>query len=322
MTALLSHRNGVPSLRFSFVIAWAIACLPLSAAARIVFQTGFETSEGYNSELTLVGQNGWLGEGTGGNGILKDPEFGQLAYVGAWPPTGQDDLLSVWKPINLAPISSTESLITFAVTMVISDSENNQYDDFRWSVYNAKGDRLFTLDFDNAALEISYALDDSAGFVPVGLGFDNEGAYDLVIQMNFARNLWTATLNEQVIVNSKRITTKGAALNLGDIDAVWAIRKPGSPGDNYMLFDNYTIHAENLSSIPSQIESRGFVPTGPFAGRVFGEQGLTYIIEASGDFKSWLPIQQITAPAGGVFDFQDPTASGKSQQFYRVRQQP
>ena len=34
--------------------------------------------------------------------------------------------------------------------------------------------------------------------------------------MDFRRNLWTAYLSDVVIVNSRPITTSGAALNLGD----------------------------------------------------------------------------------------------------------
>lgn len=293
-----------------------------AAAPTVLFRTGFEASEGYDSKFTLVGQNNWIGEGTGGNGIVADPEAGQLAYIGLWAPTNNDDVLSVWRPINLNPIPSNQTLITFGVALQIVNSTNQEYDDFRWSVYNSAGDRLFTLDFDNAGLQISYGLDDGGGFVSTGFGFDNNGFYDLVIRMNFARNTWTATLNDEVIVNSKPITTKGAALNLGDIDAVWLIRKPGSPGNNYMLFDDYSIVAEGSSSIAPKLETRGFAADGTFSVRVLGEAGLSYAIEGSVDLQTWQTLKTITAPASGIFDYSDAEASRTQPRFYRVRQQP
>ena len=77
--------------------------------------------------------------------------------------------------------------------MQIADSTNGQCDDFRWSVYNTNGARLFTLDFDNSSFR-SRTDSTIAPFVPTGLKFDNEGFYDLAISMNFGGNLWSATL--------------------------------------------------------------------------------------------------------------------------------
>ena len=202
---------------------------------------GFEFDSGYDPRFLLTGQMDWVGQGTGGNGLVTNlfSGRGQQAYVGYFPPTETEDTLNVWRPLDLAPQRLQFPLVKFSVTMQIVDSVNNSYDDFRWSVYNTNGLRLFTLDFDNYAGVISYSLNDTNGFVSTGFTFDNVGPYDLEINMNFSSNIWSAFLNDAVIVNGKQMSASDTVeLSLGDIDAVWAIRDPKKPGDNFMVFDD------------------------------------------------------------------------------------
>lgn len=322
-------KGSIRSNIWGFIAVASIACAAFqphtvsAAEPAVIYFTGFEVSEGFDPRFTLIGQKDWVGFGSGGNGLVTNffPGLGQQAYVGFTPPSEREETLNVWRPVDLAPIPTNQTLITFSVLMQIVDSRNGQFDDFRWSVYNTNGARLFSVDFDNSALLISYGLDDTAGFVQTGLAFDNQGFYELTIKMNFARNVWSAMLNDFVIVNSKPMTTTGAALNLGDIDAVWSIHRPGSPGDNYMIFDNYTILAESSASIAPRIEMSRFQANGQFGFRVFGEQGLNYAVEASENMKDWQIIKVVTAPAGGVFEFQDPDSTRIATRMYRVRHQ-
>ncbi len=59
----------------------------------LVYSANFETSEGYDARYVLgvpnnAGQNGWLAEGTGGNGLVSIfAGYGQQAYVGIFPPS-------------------------------------------------------------------------------------------------------------------------------------------------------------------------------------------------------------------------------------------
>lgn len=295
-----------------------------NAAPVVVFQTGFEIAEGYQEGI-LSGQQGWVAYGTGGNGVVAGFFAGsaQQAYVGFNPPTVAEDLLNVWKPIDYAPLAVGRPIVRFSVRMEIVDSTNGEYDNFRWSAYNTNGARLFSLDFDNYFGTISYGLDDTNGLVETGFDFSNDGGYDLVITMNFAQNRWTAELNDTVVVNAKPITTTGAALNFGDMDAVWAIFNPAAPGDNFMVFDDYLVTADTVTAIPPRLEPVTRLNDGRFLLRINGEPGMNYAIETSANLGSWVHLTTRTAPTpGGVFEFLDETAGQSDVRFYRVRHIP
>jgi hypothetical protein len=247
---------------------------------------------------------------------------GQHAFIGFTLPQEKDSaFVNIWRSINFTP-SASQSIVQFSVRMQIVPSTDGHTDDFRWSVYNAAAERLFTIDFDTSALQISYSLDNPTDFTATGLGFDTSGFYDLEVWMDFTRNLWTATVNDVVIANSKPITATGAALTLGDINAVWALRQPDTPGDNYMVFDDYSVAVANTSSIPPRIEQLGIGKNGAFILRVFGEEGLNYAIESTRNGREWETQRTFQAPAGGIFDFEDADVVGTPIRFFRSRHVP
>jgi len=124
--------------------------------ATVLYQTSFETTQGYSTNSELVGQNGWLGAGSGGNGILADvfSAKGQQGYVGITPPLPGDSSLYVYQPIN-KNVAHAE----FSVLMSVFDSTNTNFDDFYWVVFNQQSDPLFILDFDNYELKVYYWLE-------------------------------------------------------------------------------------------------------------------------------------------------------------------
>jgi hypothetical protein len=294
----------------------------------VLFATGFDFAKGYDPGFTLVGQNGWVGYGSGGNGLVTNffAGYGQQAFVGFSAPNTNDDTLNVWQPIDYTPGGTNAALVQFSVLMEIADSTNGQYDDFRWSVYNDLGtnaapDRLFTLDFDNYYRQVYYALDNTNGFISTGVSFTNESAYALVINMDFARNLWSATLNGMSVVNSQPLTTTNAVLNLGDVDAVWSVYDPAHPGDNYMVFDDYRVQAIAVPSIPPTLESAGALPDGRFLLRLYGEPDVTYTIEGSTNLVQWTSLGNVSS-SSGTNDFVDDHAPGHAARFYRASALP
>jgi kumamolisin len=208
-----------------------------------LYSTGFETSEGYSNISTLAGQKGWQQGGSGGNGFLTNNTFsssgyGQQAYIGlSAPASGTTE--SLWQPVNYTPGSA--DLINFSVLWNIIDStkRNGHYDRFRWSVFNSAGSRLFSIEADNSTNNLNYILDDNVTHL-IGNFLTNSTIYPLQIAIDFTRNSWSATLSGSTLVLNQPVTTGSAPRNLGNIRAEWLLNA-ASAGNNYMLFDNYSL---------------------------------------------------------------------------------
>jgi hypothetical protein len=334
-------RYSCPSARLCQIglatIALAGLCVVgAEAQPTVLYSTAFEASESFSLDLPLVDQGNWTGVGSDGNkqfngsGIVEDffGGEGQHAYVGFDRLTGTNDTLNVWRSLNFDPVAAGKPIVKFAVSMAIFDSTTNAYDCFRWSVYNIRGERLFTIDFDNSYTNINYILDDG-DFVPTDYSFEpadvdeNKGIYDLEVTMNFASNRWSATLNGVLIVSSKRITTKASALTLGDIDAVWVYGPhTNAPGDNFMVFDNYRVTADAAAPLPFQLESLGPLADGTFLLRLVGEAGRQYALEASTNLTSWTALKTNSAGTDGTVIMDDPAAASSPGKFYRARAVP
>jgi hypothetical protein len=273
-----------------------------------VFATQFEAAEGYSGAFNLVGQKGWQGQGSGGNGIVTNyiAGQGQQAYIGYSPPEPGDDYVIVWQPLNLVPVPTNTPVIKFTVLMAIMDSTNGEYDDFRWSVYNVQGNPMLTLDFDNYNTNIWYAR--GADFFYTGKTFARDTTYTLAITMDFAQNRWSAALGGDALVTDQPIAGAGVPLNLGDVDAVWVVYDTNAPGNNYMLFDNYRITAEPP---PAMLQTMGWTNVNQFRFRLAGSSGYRYAIEGTTNFAQWTPLKTNTVTSG-YFDFIDAAAPGFS----------
>lgn len=328
----LQMQGPRPISPFNWIALVAGLFLAFSAAhaaevqPTVVFATGFEIAEGYDPELIdLSGQQDWISAGTGGNGLIDQrfPGRGQQGYVGYNPPLNSGEFsFSAWRPVNYAPLAAGAPIVTFRVVMEIADSSDTaNRDDFRWSVYNSVGSLLFTLSFNNATAEICYALDDGQGFQPTPYAFLRDTIYDLEIVMDFARNTWSATLDSTRIVESQSITTTGATLDLGDIDAVWYFINPDAIGDNFMAFDDYAITAESDSPSPLRLMGLHREKDGQILVRMIGQPNVDYTIEASDDLSAWTAIKTARS-SDGIIDHYDADAIGMTARFYRGRLAP
>ncbi len=289
------------------------------AASTVIYSTGFEQAEGYDTFLPLAVQRGWVGSGTGGNGV-KAESTNQYAYIGyAGPTSDSETSASVWKPINYGAVP-TNSVLKFSVDVVIQDSSGIiDRDEFRWSVYNNSDDKLFSLILDNDSLGIFFLS--SAGQVfDTGFSFDNGISYNLVIIMDFVRNRWNASMNGTDLMINSPISVGGAALTFGDVDAVWVYADPMFPGNNFMRFDNYRISLESATRPSLQTISTS---NRQLRLRVFGENGARYAVDASSSLpaSNWIPLRT-NVVSSGSFDFLDPLQPPPSGRFYRARWAP
>lgn len=303
--------------------AWLVVTHPTIAATTNIFSTQFEATEGYDINFELIGQAEWLGEGSGGNGLVTNfiAGQGQQAYVGFFPPAASDDLLFVWRPLNFAPLAAGLPVVQFSVLVSFVDSANDEYDNFQWRVYNIQGHRLFTLDFDNYFTDVSYQLDGTNRLVQTGIAFNHDVEYVLTVTLNFSENRWSARLGNSLLTTNQPITTTNAALTLGDVDAVWWVFDPERPGDNFMLFDNYRVTAALPSPPPPQLQFLGRTGDGQTLLRVSGQDNARFALEATTNWMHWIALK--TNPiSGGSFDYVDVGAPAFPQRFYRARWVP
>jgi hypothetical protein len=142
-----------------------------------------------------------------------------------------------------SPVGSLEPIVTFSTTMAINDSTNSNYDDFLWQMFDSKGRALFSIDFSNANLQIYYRMDGSSARIPTGVQFANSTALALVVTMDYSTNKWSATLNGSNLILNQPIHRGADLLDFGYMAATWQVDVPGSPGNNFMVFDNYSIIA-------------------------------------------------------------------------------
>ena len=139
--------------------------------------------------------------------------------------------------------------------------------------------------------------------------------------MNFASNRWSASLNNTLIATNKSITTTNAPLNLGDVDAVWLVNQisgTNAPGDNYMIFDNYTITAEMP---PAQVQFLGRTGEGWSLLRVNGQNNSRWSLDATTNHVNWTALKT-NVISGTFFDHVDTTSAGLPRRFYRARLVP
>ena len=314
------HHRCVQLLGVALVLAFAGA--PAGAVTTNIFSTRFEASEGYSETSDLAGQNGWLKSGSGGNGVLPGffPGEGQQAYIGFAPPNTNENQLFLWKPMNYSPLAANTPVVQFSVAMSIVDSTTTNRDDFYWSVFNTQGDQLFTLDFFNEDLSVSYSLGTN-DFVWTGRNFTNDVIYELAFTMDFASNVWSATLDGAPLVTNKAITTIGAKLDLGDVDAAWILTDSARPGDNFMLFDNYSITAHVIPPSAPRLSLIERTPAGHVFLRLEGASGLRFAIDATTNFSNWTPLKT-NLLSDGYSDFLDTSATALSTRLYRARWVP
>ena len=145
--------------------------------------------------------------------------------------------------------------------VIDSNGDFTPRDQFRWSAYNIAGTRLFSIEFNNATNDIYYILDDDVPHL-IGNLFSNNTLFLVKMTVDFSRNTWSATLNGAPLVAAVPVVTGTESPDLGGFRAEWVLNTAFA-GDNYMLFDNYTVTESNLVLPISIWKSANFSALGP-----------------------------------------------------------
>lgn len=288
-----------------------------------VFATSFEASEGYSTGMDLVGQNGWLGAGTGGDGIVTGFFTNQLqsAYIGFRAPDNGGAFHGVGYHPDFDPIGRQLPKVAFGVDLAVYASTTNNQGWFNWAVFNRAGVRLLALQFPSGPGSLPiYYQSEGGSFEATGQTFTNDVPYRLTVTMDFAANRWSASLDSQVLMANQTLATGTNTLSLQSIDAQWVLADGSRPGDEFMVFDEFQITAQaaDSSTAEARLQVRSRSSDGQVNLRLTGAPGVTYAVEASADLRTWAPLLSLSSP-DGLMDFTDTSAAGLNARFYRAR---
>lgn len=236
--------------------------------------TGFEAFTA--GDDTIIGTDSWTGSYAGNqfHGVMTEAQhgvtgIGKAAYVGGFnttvTKTVSGNSVYVARPVNIDPVALNQEVVTFSTVFGIKDSTTTKRDNFEFLVYNQAGNLLAGIQFDNTTLDSStskprrliYRLSWNAAtssyqYVLTGFNFLPETLETLQCRINFKTNVWTVSLSDVPIFENVPFYTGTATKDLGSIMAKMAVASTTAttitPGDNYMLFDDYTVRTDAPSA--------------------------------------------------------------------------
>ncbi len=319
----------------------------MAAATGEAYFTGFENFTAGND--TIIGTDSWTGVYPGWklHGVMSESEhkvvgIGNAAFIGGFATTvtgGTSKSVYVHRPVTLDPLALGQEVATFSVVFGIKDSTVSKRDNFEFRIYNQSGGLLGGIQFDNSTLDTSvtpnvprrliYRLSWNASlgtyqYVLTDFTFLAETLETLQIRINYRTNRWTATLSDVPIFQDLTFYSGTETKNLGWVRVMMGVvnTQPVTgyiqPGDNYMLFDNYSVRTDAPTT--TLVASK----TGTGAAQLSWneEAGYTYQVQYSSDCSTWktdLAGSSHTATLTQSHSFTDPTLTIPTTRFYRVK---
>lgn len=326
----------------------AVLALGLIISSRLsggeTYYTDFENfTVGDN---TIIGTESWTGTHSTLklHGIVSETEHG-IAGIGKAAVIGGNygTILStskyvyLWRPVNIDPVALNQEVATFSMVFGIKDSSSAssfRRDNFEVMIYNQSGTTIGALQFDNKTLDSSnqpyrsiYRTEwngSSLTYKNTGYTFLPQTLETLEIRVNFRTNRWTASLGGVPLFQDLVFYSPASTQNLGSFRVRMIVSNPSTvttylqPGDNYLLFDDYTVRTDALTT---ELEMSR---TSSGAAKLTWneEAGVTYQVEYSSDCKTWnsnLVNSKHTAALTGTANFTDPTTPIPARRFYRVK---
>ncbi len=319
--------------------------------ADLIYETDFENFP--LGDETIRGTDGWSGTHTNLKlyGIAPEVTTNAIqghaveglknaAFIGsnsAPLPTAVSDTVIVFRRYDVDPVLTNREVMSFSVLLGFSDSTGltavTPRDNFQFSIYNnaSPSARLATIQMDNATLSplAPEPLRNIYRTAGAGLALTNTNVtflYDTVqvlgVRVNFKTNRWSAYLGELAIFENQIFHQAGRALTLGSISAEMVIKRSALsqrfPGDNYMLFDDWSVSLDPLSKLQVESFSRAPRPLLSWASEPGYSYQVQYADVLTGPWLNNLTGSKQTATAGGFMSYTDPTATLPTRRFYRV----
>ena len=312
------------------------------------YYTGFETPPFAIGDDKIIGTDGWVGSSHVGlklSGIMDETShqligLGNAAYLGGYSTSIASTNKTVFlrRPVNLDPVALNQEVATFSVSCGIKDSSSASLfrrDNFEFLIYNQASQLLGGVQFDNTTLDTSSGLPQGViwrlawsgtafQYYNTGFKFLPQTMETLQFRINYRTNRWTVTLGGVPLFQDLAFYTGTSyAKNLGSVIAQMRVTNnaPFStniyPGDNYLLFDDFAVRTDPVTTTPNVSKTNGGAATINWNE----EASYSYRLQYSSDCKTWLDFAGSihTATVTGDTRFTDPTSPVPTRRFYRVK---
>ena len=216
----------------------------------IIYETDFDDfTIGPNQ---WAGNNGWISNDitTGAQAIEEDllPALLNVATLGFERPNS--DLTFVGLNLEYDHVATGKPIIVIDTILGIEDSTNDQRDDFYFSIYNAGGDRLASIRFDNQDpndLNSQFGIwrEDGVNQFDTQLDFIPGELYNIFVKINLNDNTWSADIDGIPLFENSQFSNTEGPINLGFIAYEWDLTAATTQqhGDNFFLVADILVEA-------------------------------------------------------------------------------
>ncbi|CAN5367429.1 hypothetical protein BH23VER1_BH23VER1_03660 [soil metagenome] len=289
-------------------------------STRLLYGTDFENFTVGDDQL--VGFDGWEGDNIGErvHGIDQSivTGLGKTAFLGFSPPS--DHFVRVFRPVDYDPVAEGTPVVEFFALVGIQESTAGGDDYFYLTVLNSERQALAAIRFQAGPSGIQTWRFDGEVMHPEIGGFIPGEVAPVLAQIDFAENRWSVQWDGVPLIDNAPFTALSTTRDLGAMAAEWQLADPANPGNNWLLFDQWSIEAVLPAALV--LTHAGPNPDGTYSISWSGPPGATFVVEYSPDLLSWhddLPGAVIDSSNGGPLTFTDATTTNEAgQRFYRI----
>jgi hypothetical protein len=230
------------------VVAGAMFLPRDAGSATVVERIGFELSEGFTANQSLIGQRGWVRGGwkgqmaSGGEGIATGLLQGssQQAFIGGVASTTQPAVhVGLSRPFPRKTMVDGVG-VEIAWKQTIRPSSDGKGNLFEWLFYNQSNGLLCGVIFNDLSHTLMRRLADNS-VVSTPTTFKAGEAVDVTVRIDFRANAWNASIGGAQLPPMP-IARDNRPLNLGGIGLTWrSVPEQPNTGDNLLAFDDVVI---------------------------------------------------------------------------------
>lgn len=302
-----------------------------SLPAATLYSTDFEE---FTAGLSRwAGTGGWLSNDTASGAQAIDQDLiaggglGKTSSLGFRRPLNL--FTTVAKAFNHNASATGLSRIQISTLLGIEDSTNGRGDDFYLSIYNAAGNRLASIRFDNQppsdpASQFGIWREDGVSQFDTRQDFFHGELYELFITIDVSANTWSASIGGIPMFEDAPFTATAHARDFGIIAFEWRVSGPTTLawGDNYLLVADLSVRSVPNGDSPfTSAVSRS--TGGEHVVSWQADAGNDYQVQYSHDLVEWFDDLPASSFPGFTTTEQktyaDTTAPLPGKRFYRVR---